>query len=114
MKATKKKPKISEVLHLAADKYLAANAHDYYHKNKARFSCGAVLDALSSTRNFKDLRFSDIVTGLRKMGCDTTSRNLFVKYGDVYIGQNEINEEVQGMRYFWLKWAALMAEEQGQ
>lgn len=114
MKATKKKPKISEVLHLAADKYLATNAHDHYHKNKARFSCGAVLDALSSTRNFKDLRFSDIVTGLRKMGCDTTSRVLFVKHGDAHPGQVGVSEDVQGMRYFWLKWAALMAEEQGQ
>lgn len=114
MKATKVKPKISEVLHLAADKYLAANAHDHCHKNKARFSCGAVLDALCSTRNFKDLRFSDIIIGLRKMGCDTTSRELFVKHGDVRPGQVGVNEEVQGMRYFWLKWAALMAEEQGQ
>ena len=114
MKNTKVKPKISEVLHLAADKYLAANAHDHYHKNKARFSCGAVLDALNSTRNFKDLRFSDIITGLRKMGCDTTSRELFVKHGDAHPGQFGVNENIQGMRYFWLKWAALMAEEQGQ
>lgn len=114
MKATKMKPKISEVLHLAADKYLAANAHDYCRKNKARFSCGAVLDAKLSLRREGAPPWRDIMIGLRKMGCDTSSRNLFIKYGDTFCGQNEINEEVQGMRYFWLKWAALMAEEQGQ
>lgn len=114
MKATKVKPKISEVLHLAADKYLAANAHDYWHKNKARFSCGAIVNAKRSFRRDPTPSWSDINTGLCRMGCDTGSVSLFIKYGDVYIGQNGINEEVQGMRYFWLKWAALMAEEQGQ
>ena len=114
MKSTKKKPKISEVLHLAADEYLAANAHDYWHKNKARFSCAAIMDAKLSLRWDRTPNWRDILTGLREMGCDTSSSNLFVKYGDAYIGQNGINEEVQGMRYFWLKWAALMAEEQGQ
>jgi hypothetical protein len=44
------------------------------------------------------------------MGCDTTSSTLFYKYVD---NPFEISEEVQGMRYMWLKWAALMAEEQG-
>jgi hypothetical protein len=44
------------------------------------------------------------------MGCDTTSSTLFHKYGD---NNFSISEEVQGMRYMWLKWAALMAEEQG-
>ena len=48
------------------------------------------------------------------MGCDTMSLGLFVKYGDARLGQVGVNENVQGMRYFWLKWAALMAEEQGQ
>lgn len=111
MKSTKKKPKISEVLHLAADEYLAANATDFWHKNKARFSCGAIMAAKRSFRQDGNPSWSDIVTGLRRMGCDTGSADLFTKHGDGYF---RINEEVQGMRYFWLKWAALMAEEQGQ
>ncbi len=115
MKATKKKPKISEVLHLAADKYLSVDGKyvDDDGKWVQRFSCVAVSRAVKSfylpffdKRDFEN----DICAGLEAMGCDTKSSNLFRKYGDHYGG----NPNVQGMRYFWLKWAALMAEEQGQ
>ena len=100
--------KISEVLHLAADKYLAANAHEYYHSvRKEKYSCCAI-DAKTNEQ------YAIIKAGLRNMGCDTGSGTLFVKHGDPRPGQVGINEDVQGMRYFWLKWAALMAEEQGQ
>ena len=44
------------------------------------------------------------------MGFDVRSSHLFMKYGDNTPG---VDETVQGMRYMWLKWAALMAEEQG-
>jgi len=41
------------------------------------------------------------------MGLDTESTSAFG------IELPEIDTEIQGQRYFWLKWAALMAEEQG-
>jgi hypothetical protein len=101
----KKQHTVADALHLAADKYLAANEkqRDRY---KARYSCGAVGDACVEL----DVNFGGVLVGLKNMGCDTTSSTLFYKYGD---NNFNISEEVQGMRYMWLKLAALMAEEQG-
>lgn len=98
---------VADVLHLAADKYLAANRQQYdTDDNRVRFSCNAVVDACLTL----EVPISEVMFGLRNMGCDTSSCALFRKYGDKPF---EISEEVQGMRYMWLKWAALMAEEQG-
>lgn len=115
MKATKVKPKISEVLHLAADKYLSVDGAGIDDDGKwvERFSCVAVSRAVKSfyLPFFDEQDFeNDICAGLEAMGCDTGSSYLFTKHGDHHAG----NPDVQGMRYFWLKWAALMAEEQGQ
>jgi hypothetical protein len=103
---TKKQPTVADALHLAADKYLAATPQQHYCF-KARYSCGAVGDACIKL----GVNFGCVLVGLRNMGCDTTSSTLFHKYGDN--NYYNISEEVQGMRYMWLKWAALMAEEQG-
>jgi hypothetical protein len=54
-----------------------------------------------------------VMKGLRNMGCDVESHTLFVKHGDKPDVYESITHDVQGMRYMWLKWAALMAEEQG-
>jgi hypothetical protein len=101
----KKQHTVADALHLAADKYLAANRQQ---RDRCRhlYSCGAVGHACADL----DVNFGGVLVGLRNMGCDTTSSTLFYKYGD---NPFEISEEVQGMRYMWLKWAALMAEEQG-
>ena len=102
---TKKQPTVADALHLAADNYLAADQQeqDMYH---SKYSCGAVAQACC----LLEVNFGSVLVGLRNMGCDTTSSTLFRKYGD---DNFNISEEVQGMRYMWLKWAALMAEEQG-
>ena len=50
--------------------------------------------------------------GLRNMGCPTGSSTAFSKYGETPYFTEE-KHHVQGMRYMWLKWAAMMAEEQG-
>jgi hypothetical protein len=97
---------IADALHLAADKYLAAD-HQQHNRYRSRYSCGAVFDACLEL----DVNFGGVLVGLKNMGCDTMSSTLFHKYGDK--NYFNISEEVQGMRYMWLKWAALMAEEQG-
>jgi hypothetical protein len=102
---TKKQATVADALHLAADKYLAANRQQR-DRFKALYSCGAVGDACVEL----NVNFGGVLVGLRNMGCDTASSTLFHKYGD---NNFNISEEVQGMRYMWLKWAALMAEEQG-
>jgi hypothetical protein len=98
---------VADVLHLAADKYLAANQKQRYRYYKSRYSCGAVGDACVEL----NVKFGGVLVGLKNMGCDTTSSTLFYEYGDNNFFN--VSEEVQGMRYMWLKWAALMAEEQG-
>jgi hypothetical protein len=106
--------KISTILHRAADELLAANFDDYC-RGKTRYSCVAIEDVLIDLfGNYESVRFENwknkIEQGLREMGCDVDSGTLFKDYGDC----GNLNPDVQGMRYFWLKWAALMAEEQGQ
>lgn len=107
--------KISKVLHYAADEYLSEDGIVCYKSNGIiadRFSCCAVeqaIDALCRPTMDKYTLEANIFKGLQNMGCDTGAANLFKKYGDTIMG----NPDVQGMRYFWLKWAALMAEEQG-
>ncbi len=126
---------ISDILHDAADIFLRFDKNDtaprvYKCYNYAtdtsrievkqseaeRFSCCAVDAAIAW--HFKLDRWGSEVEkvakkvkkGLREMGCPTGSSSAFVKHGDTW----EYNStEVQGMRYFWLKWAALMAQEQG-
>jgi hypothetical protein len=93
---------IADALHLAADKYLAANLHQFATDiDKSMFSCNAVSDACCEL----GVNFGGVLVGLKNMGCDVTSDALFKQF--------TVIEQVQGMRYMWLKWAALMAEEQG-
>ena len=100
-----KQPTIADVLHYAADHILAATKYEYHHKpNQHKYSCCAVEKAIVDLNVNK----YEIFEGLIEMGCPVTSLNAFNDRG-----YNNFYEENQGMRYFWLKWAALMAEEQG-
>ena len=130
---------ISDILHDAADKFLRYNKNDLAPRHRLmytsgpligkysleegqgeaeRFSCCAV--EASVAWNFGLERWCDdteklskkVKQGLRNMGCPTGSSTAFSKYGDTHYAEGE-KHEVQGMRYFWLKWAALMAQEQG-
>lgn len=125
--STKIKYKISDILHDAADNELAHNQATYWCSNNVirkasleRFSCCAIDNALTkfldktypalSWLDRDDIRediFADIKEGLEAMGLNTDSTNAFGKEPD------NLCPEIQGQRYFWLKWAALMAEEQG-
>jgi hypothetical protein len=113
----KKQPTVADVLHLAADKCLVA--HNRYNEGcKEKYSCCAINEAVF--RIYGNLYSGEagalqkrVMEGLKKMGCSTGSMTLFKKYGDNYTDFSAVNHEVQGMRYMWLKWAALMAEEQG-
>lgn len=112
----KKQPTIADVLHCAADRCLVAHSR-YGEHGSEKFSCIAVSDAvfrLTGECNNKTSELSmRIHEGLENMGCNKGSFNLFKKYGDMPHEFSEVNHKVQGMRYMWLKWAALMAEEQG-
>lgn len=113
----KKQLTIADVLHYAADKCLVAHSR-YSEGNRERYSCCAIEEAIyRMTGNLansesKTLRFR-IINGLKAMGCNTGSMNLFTKYGENHMDFDSVNHTVQGMRYMWIKWAALMAEEQG-
>lgn len=123
----KVKYKISDILHDAADKELAHNQETYWCSDSLyrkasleRFSCCAIDNAVGSFLDKKhpdlnwtlkdDIRediMADIHEGLEEMGLDVKSTRAF---GDE---PDHVNHDIQGQRYFWLKWAALMAEEQG-
>ncbi len=121
------KYKISDILHDAADNELAHNQETYWlsstpsHKaSLERFSCCAIDTAVINylEKKYPDLHwsrrdrfsieiFEEIKEGLRAMGLNTELTDAFGKEPD------DVCPEIQGQRYFWLKWAALMAEEQG-
>lgn len=107
-KATRSEATIADVLHYAADKCLAYDVRCNRHMSN-RYSCCAVYDACDAL----DVRADDVLEGLRNLGCDIGSTTLFDAYGDKHPSVSDFNPAVQGMRYMWLKWAALMAEEQG-
>lgn len=98
--------KISEVLHKAADEHLASNYDNFNSSWKTeRFSCCAV----GAAAGFDSEVESRILKGLEEMGCPTSSTTAFS-----HLGYDDIlDSETQGVRYMWLKFAALMAEEQG-
>lgn len=103
----KKQHTIADVLHYAADNYLAFDVRSNQASN--RYSCCAVSDACYAL----NMRAADVLEGLHNMGCDIGSIHLFDKHGDKQPNYYDLNPITQGMRYMWLKWAALMAEEQG-
>ena len=113
----KKQHTVADVLHYAADKCLVAHSR-YSEGSKEKFSCCAVDEAIYRiTGEFYSAESAAlhrrVIAGLKTMGCNTGSMTLFKKYGDDHMDFSAVNHEVQGMRYMWLKWAALMAEEQG-
>ncbi len=115
---TTKQYTIAKVLHCAADKHLIAGSRYNEGRYKERFSCCAVDEAIMTlTGSLYSIDSAAlrrrVMAGLKSMGCSTGSHTLFVKHGDKPLEYGNINPEVQGMRYMWLKWAALMAEEQG-
>lgn len=104
--------KISEVLHEAADKYLALNRKDWDdHRSKHIYSCCAIEQVIEERFGWTavcnhPLHFR-ILDGLENMGLDTDSSSAFDKFNI------RSKEEKQQARYAWLKFAALVAEEQG-
>lgn len=87
---------IAEVLHYAADNFLANSGIP--SRGRHYFSCLAVKKAARVLRVPSD----PIIIGLRNMGVAPAST---LEFYDV--------KDTQGARYMWLKFAALIAEEQG-
>lgn len=107
---------IAEILHLAADKKLASKEEQCWNRGgtKEKFSCCAMSEAVwklwnedkIASEGERDELINRCSKGLEAMGCPTGSTNAF---GD----QGEFNAENQQARYAWLKFAAIIAEEQG-
>ena len=97
----KKDASIAEILHYAADYELWRG--DYCESGES-FSCGAIYDACLF--NQVPYQVSDnIFDGLSAMGLNPTSVTAFFEF--------EKGVERQAARYTWLKFAAMIAEEQG-
>ena len=107
---------IAEILHIAADKHLAVKESEYWARGgkKEKFSCCAVEEAVFRLYGYFDLEIyerEDIIVkrihkGLSNMGCPINSTSAFDDES-TFIAEN------QQARYAWLKFAAIMAEEQG-
>lgn len=93
--------KISEILHLAADRYLWDGVN--HDDTSAEFSCYAIYDAIYFTENQNMKEAIDV--GLTNMGLCTYLGYSFDEF--------EEGEDRQYARYLWLKFAAMIAEEQG-
>lgn len=107
-----KKYTIAEILHIAADKNLAAVESEHWHcwgGDKDKFSCCAVEDTTYELYRDIDEREemeNRIREGLMQMGCPVDST-------DAFKNDKTFNRENQQARYAWLKFAAMIAEEQG-
>ena len=107
---------ISEILHIAADKHLAVKESETWNRDgtKEKFSCCAASEAVWNlwneneivSRSERDELIARCSEGLKAMGCPTESLDAFNDNG-------EFKEENQQARYAWLKFAAIIAEEQG-
>lgn len=107
---------IAEILHYAADKKLASKERQRFTcgGNTEKYSCCAVSEAVYElwendkivSQGKRDELINRCTRGLQAMGCPTGSMDAFNDYG-------EFVEENQQARYAWLKFAAIMAEEQG-
>ena len=102
---------IADILHYAADKCLASKKEQYwaYGGSKEKYSCCAVDEAyikLVGSWDYPSDQAIAIIKGLENMGCPTDSM-------DAFDDQGQFVEENQQARYAWLKFAAIMAEEQG-
>jgi hypothetical protein len=104
---------IAEILHYAADKCLAAKPSEYWSNggNKEKFSCSAMYEAvISLNRTFTSDEIEVVIDrihkGLKAMGCPVDSV-------DAFKDDFQFNTENQQARYAWLKFAAIIAEEQG-
>jgi hypothetical protein len=110
---TQKKVTIADILHLAADKYLASDWDEIeYEMGKDKFSCCAIEQAAEDLLGFHEFMFGEmhprILDGLKAMGLDTGSLRAFAEWE-----YRDPQYDTQHARYGWLKLAALMAEEQG-
>ena len=94
--------KISEILHEAADVYLWDGVAKHNYKNE--YSCDAVQTA-AFVNGYRSLQIDDIKDGLKEMGLNT---NGFGEFSEYITGVDR-----QSARHNWLKFAAMIAEEQG-
>ncbi len=102
-----KKVTIADVLHCAADKHLAG-AGRCYTCGKLTYSCSAIDLAVLKLVRDQDARHKmqcNIRAGLRQLGLNTSSTTAF---NTIPFGPRR-----QGARYAWLKFVAMLAEEQG-
>lgn len=111
-----KKYTIAEILHYAADKKLASKEEQCWNRggSKEKFSCCAVSEAAwqlwnedkIASEGERDELINRCSKGLEAMGCPVNSMDAFDDHG-------KFDAQNQQARYAWLKFAAIIAEEQG-
>lgn len=98
-------PTIAEILHYAADVCLWDGITSVHWPDADPASCCAIGSAcVALIPKFSEEYFYRIDAGLRNMGLNTDDVN-FLTF--------QRGPKRQGARYAWLKFAAMIAEEQG-
>lgn len=106
---------LSDVFHLAADKYLAVDYQNWQEDgNVCQYSCAAIGRALEDILGCRGERFDFLMDfvihpGLVTLGLDPFSGAL---YGDLEDDYTNPTFRSQAARYSWLKFCAVLAEEQ--
>ena len=111
-----KKVKISEILHRAADKHLWSGGGGTTRRNGDTFSCHAIHEAIGKvygvpfwgvdqTGTPANKLWLRIKEGLENLGLNCGSATAFRELPTMY--------DRQQSRYAWLKFCAILAEEQG-
>lgn len=104
---------IADILHIAADKHLAVDYNDYnFNQQKHMFSCCAIEETVEELYGWRECLKDDgildiIKKGLSNMGLNCDSFHAFKPW------HSRDSAPMQQSRYAWLKFAALIAEEQG-
>lgn len=97
---------IAETLHYAADECLWDGRWDGRSRGHiSKYSCDAVHLAAFDL-GLSECKRKAMFTGLRRMGVDTRG---LLQFSD-FVNDSR---RAQGARYAWLKFAAMIAEEQG-
>lgn len=101
--------KISKILHKAADKYLwdGFGSPPNEEAQNEIYSCLAIHKVLIEKQYANNFVSCEKIVSdfLKKMGLRT--------YSNIEFAEFKNTEEAQGARYLWLKFAALVAEDEG-
>lgn len=105
---------LASMLHKAADHHLLYAKSADVERGRSQFSCHAIQHAIYAEKGYGVdlLVFEQVFQFLKELGCPIDADEPFKAVGLLQPPQGFIDEDLQQVRYGWLKLAALVAEEE--